>query len=108
LLTSAQLVRSLPELEIIENNEVPLESEGKSSEDSYLMQNENGEEEEEQAQPVENDSVNYEGELDNDYNDEYYDDDDDTVDAELLERTLGIDIPICAKHADLKYPLHTR
>jgi hypothetical protein len=100
------LVRSAPELEIIENNEVPLERESKNSDDSYLMENK----EEEAAQPFENDSVNYEGYdgEDDDDDDEYYGDDDDAVDAEMLERTLGIEIPICTKHADLKYPLHTR
>lgn len=100
------MVRSTPELEIIENNEVPLESgEGKSSDDSYLVENEENEEE---AQPAENDAVNYEGDDGEDNSDEYYGDDDDAVDAEMLERTLGIEIEICAKHADLKYPLHTR
>lgn len=97
----------MPGLEIIENNEVPLESDSKSSDDSYSFDNENGKEEEIQA--FANDSVNYEtnDEDDND-DDEYYGYDDDTVDAEMLERTLGIEIPICTKHADLRYPLHTR
>ncbi|KAG5680453.1 hypothetical protein PVAND_009961 [Polypedilum vanderplanki] len=42
-------------------------------------------------------------------NDEYEGDDDDgedEMDVDTMEKTLGIEIPICAQYAELTYPLH--
>lgn len=96
MLTSAQIARSSP-LEIIENNEVPVKGESESltdSQDGKIIHN----------QPSAFQSHLYEY-VDDDDNDDY-----DYVeeDPEMIERTTGIEIPICTEHADIRYPLQTR
>lgn len=100
LLTSAQFARSSP-LEIIENNEVPVEGESENltdSQDGEIIQNE----------PIvdESNSVNEDddGELDDDDDVEYIEEED----PEMIERTTGIEIQICAENPNIIYPLQTR
>lgn len=97
LLTSSQFARSSP-LEIIESNEFPVDSsddEVKSSGESVAYQK---------------DEVSVVDEILDDDEDGSDDEDSDEaeIDPEMLERTVGLDSPICFEHAELRYPLHLR
>lgn len=93
ILTSAQFARSSP-LEIIENNEFPVDSgddELNSGGNSDIVE-----------------SVAYQKDDEVSEVDEIDDEDDAEVDPEMLERSVGIEIDVCDKYAELKYPLHLR
>jgi hypothetical protein len=98
--TSAQFARSSP-LEIIENNEFPVDSgddELNSSGNSDIVD----------GVAYQKDEVSVADEiLDDDDNDDD-DDEEAEVDPEMLERTIGIESEVCDKYADLRYPLHLR
>ena len=95
ILTSSQFARSSP-LEIIENNEFPVESS-----DDELNGSKNSDIVESVA--FQKDEVSAADEiLDDDDNN----DDEAEVDTEMLERTLGIENDVCEKYVELKYPLH--
>lgn len=96
-MTGVQFARSSP-LEIIENNEVPVESndvELNASGNSDIVE-----------------SAEYQKEAADEILDEDEEEDDDDsnaeVDQEMLEKMFGIESPICDKYAELKYPLQIR
>lgn len=99
-MTSSQFARSSP-LEIIENNEFPVDS----SEDE-LNSGGNSDIVESVAYQKEDDEVSVADEILND--DDNDDDDVAEVDPEMVERTVGIEVEVCDKYADLRYPLHLR
>lgn len=92
LMTGVQFARSSP-LEIIENNEVPVESnddELNSSGNSDIVESA-------EYQKEASDEILEESEED--------DDSDGEIEPDMLERMFGIENPICAQYAELKYPL---
>lgn len=63
----------------------------------------NQQEADENASPEDEENTNENADDDDDN-----DDDSKEMDIDMMERTLGIEIPICEEFAELNYPLHLR
>ena len=116
LLTCAQNVKLIP----IENNEVPVDSifeaEGNELDSDVVHEIIEPSNPDEQVDDNANDSdvnINEEQFHDDvaDNNEGVSNDDGDTydeIDIDMLEKTYGIEIPICAQYAEVTYPLQVR
>jgi hypothetical protein len=70
--------------------------------------NSNNEDDDEQAERIDGEDFSEEDSNDEEGSDSGDVDDDDAMDLETMEKTIGIEIPICAQYAELTYPLHLR
>lgn len=124
-MTCVQYVKLTP----IENNEVPVDSdfeaEGNeleldvvheiiepSNPDEQVDDNVNENVNENDVNEIINDEEQFRDDVADNNEEEGASNDDgeayDEIDIDMLEKTYGIEIPICAQYAEVTYPLHVR